>query len=425
MPKTCIMLQDKLRLLKGPIAQSTLRTSIALSLRLIVQAGTLLLVTRMLGPEQFGAFAGVAAMAVLMGTFSTFGTNLVLLGEVSKDSQQRDRVLSYAVPTTLIVGSSLFLIYLSICLVVLFETALPIFVVACIGATETILLPLFVLPVTVQLALERTAASQLLLIMPLALRMLAAVSVILVAPVDPLGMFALLYMLTALLALSFVRLYSQGAWLTVKQWRLARKEELRQSAGYAVLALTATAPGELDKMLAVKLLPLGVSGLYAAASRIVGAATLPVIALLLSVMPKLFRNSEKDPLQNKRLMNWIFASVFLYGMLLAGLLWMTAPVVELMFGEQYVGLGEMLKWLCVAAPGLALRMAAGSVLMSMSKSWMRAAFEVCGVLVLVVSSVVFFQHFGGKGMALALTVSEWTMAILGLYLALSRRVLKA
>jgi len=415
---------SKFALLKGPVAQATIRTSIVLSLRLFVQASILLLVTRMLGPEAFGAFAGVAAMAVLMGTLSTFGTNLVLLGEVSKDSGQAERVLSYAVPTTLITGTLLFLIYVSICLFVLSEAVLPILVVAFVGITEIILLPLFVLPVTVQLALERAAISQLLLMLPLSLRLLAAVSIFLWAPPDPLFVFAWLYMLTALLALFCVWFYDRDAWLSVNRWRLARRQDLRQSASYALLAITAMAPGELDKMLAVKLLPLSVSGLYAAASRIVGAATLPVIALLLSVMPKLFRNSAEDPVRNRRLVSWIFASVFLYGVVLAGGLWIAAPVVERVFGQQYIGLEEMIIWLCMAAPGLALRMAAGSVLMSMARPWMRAAFEVCGTVVLIVSSIVFCEHFGGKGIVLAVTLSEWSMAILGLYLALSQKAFK-
>ena len=48
----------------GPIARGTLRTTFVPGLRLPVQAGTLLLVARMLGPQQFGAFAGVAALMV-------------------------------------------------------------------------------------------------------------------------------------------------------------------------------------------------------------------------------------------------------------------------------------------------------------------------------------------------------------------------
>ena len=97
----------------GPIARSTLRTSAVLGLRLLIQAGTLLVIARMLGPDQYAAFAGIAALAVLLGTFSTFGTHLVLFAEVAKDPERRSHVLSYAVPTTLITGSILFFVYIA------------------------------------------------------------------------------------------------------------------------------------------------------------------------------------------------------------------------------------------------------------------------------------------------------------------------
>lgn len=401
-------------MLKGPIARATIRTSAVLGLRLIVQAGTLLLVARMLGPEQFGAFAGVAALAVLMGTFSTFGTHLVLLGEVSKEANQREHVLSYAVPTTLISGSLLFATYLAISFFWFSGMKLPLSVLVCIGITETILLPLFLLPAIEQLALEKTARSQLLMILPLSLRMLVAAGVVLAAPEQPLTVFAYLYMATAMLALAFMKLYSQDAWLTIKHWKLANRQQLKHSAGYATLALTAAGPSELDKMIAVKLLPLGVSGLYAAASRVIGAATLPVTALLLSALPRLFRDAESNPIQNQRLMNWIFVAVFLYSLILAGFLWLAAPVFEWLFGAKYTGVTEMLKWLCLAVPGLALRIAVGSVLMTMGKPWVRAGFEVFGMLILTFSAITLLPLFGGKGMALALASSEWGMATIGL-----------
>ncbi|MDE2175848.1 MAG: oligosaccharide flippase family protein, partial [Betaproteobacteria bacterium] len=96
----------------GPIAGATLRTSAVLGLRLFAQACTLLLVARMLGPHNFGAFAGVAALAVMLGTLSTFGTHIVLLAEVSRDPQRRAGVLPFALSTTLICGSLLFALYL-------------------------------------------------------------------------------------------------------------------------------------------------------------------------------------------------------------------------------------------------------------------------------------------------------------------------
>lgn len=401
------------KFLNGPIARSTIQTSFVLGLRLLVQAGTLLLVARMLGPEQFGAFAGIAALAVLLGTFSTFGTHLVLLGEMSKDATQRDAVLSYAVPTTLVCGTLLFALYLAICELLFSNISLPISALVCIGITETILLPLFLLPAIELLAVGKTARSQFITISPLALRMLAAVGVIVSAPETPLLVFAWFYIATALLALVIMKWYKASVWLTVKQWRIASKEQLKHSAGFAALAMTAAGPSEVDKMLAVKLLPVGVSGVYVAASRVVGAATLPVIALLLSAMPRLFRDNEEEVEQSKQLTLWIFAAIFIYSVCLATLLWLCAPILEWLFGTQYDGLADMLAWLCFAVPALALRYATGSILITMNKPWLRARFEVIGVIVLVVTSGLLISQMGVYAMPVALACSEWLMVIVG------------
>lgn len=401
-------------MLKGPIARATIRTSFVLGLRLIVQAGTLLLVARMLGPADYGAFAAIAALAVLMGTFATFGTHLVLLAEVSKDREQRAPVLRYAVPTTLISGSMLFMLYLAVGEFWLANAKVPLQVMACIGLTETLLLPLYLLPATEELALEKTARSQLLVIFPLTLRMVVAGIVMLLAPVQPLALFAWLYLATALLALVCMKVYKHDAWLQPKHWKLPNRAQLKHSVGYATLSLTAAGPSELDKMLAVKLLPLGVSGLYAAASRVIGAATLPVTALLLSALPRLFRQAGEHSAQSQRLNRWIYLSVLIYGLALAGLLWFAAPAVQWLFGSQYQGMDVMLRWLCLAVPGLVLRLTVASILMTQDKPWLRAGFEVFGMATLAIAAFALYPMFGPKGMALALAASEWGMVLAGM-----------
>lgn len=401
-------------MLKGPIARATIRTSFVLGLRLIVQAGTLLLVARMLGPADYGAFAAIAALAVLMGTFATFGTHLVLLAEISKKPDQRQPVLAYAVPTTLISGSVLFLLYLAAGQFWLANASVPLQVMACIGLAETLLLPLYLLPATEELALEKTARSQLLVIFPLALRMAVAGIVMLLAPAQPLVLFAWLYLATALLALVCMKVYKHDAWLQPKHWKLPNRAQLKHSVGYATLSLTAAGPSELDKMLAVKLLPLGVSGLYAAASRVIGAATLPVTALLLSALPRLFRQAGEQSAQSQRLNRWIYLSVLIYGMALAGLLWFAAPAVQWLFGSQYHGMGDMLRWLCIAVPGLVLRLTVASILMTQDKPWLRAGFEVFGMATLAIAAFALYPMFGSKGMALALAASEWGMVLIAM-----------
>lgn len=407
----------------GPIAAATLQTSLVLGLRLVIQAGTILLVARLLGAEQFGIFAGITALAVILGTFSTFGTHLLFLAEISKQPSQRTNILSYAVPTTLLNGSILLIIYLAIAHVLFSQNQDFSLLIICIGFAEIILLPLFLFPVTEKLAHEKTAFSQLITIYPLLLRFLSTLAIILFVQDYILNTFAYAYLGVAIFSLLTVKLIKKDAWLNHKAWCIPTQEQLKESSGYATLALTAAGPTELDKILAATLLPLGVGGIYVAASRVIGAATLPVIALLLSAMPRLFRESDQKQVKNSRLSKWIFLSVFIYGISLTLCLFFITPLFEWLFGKDYKGLAEMLKWVSLAIPGLALRITAGSILMTLNHPWWRAGFEFSGILCMISTSLLFIQNFGDIGMALAVACSEWLMAIIGMLMiiGLSRK----
>lgn len=403
-------------MMRGPIARATVRTSVVLGLRLLVQAGTLLLVARMLGPQHYGAFAGVAALAVILGTLSTFGMHLVLLGEVSREPARRQQVLRYAVPSTLLCGGILLAIYFLICTSIMKEASLPIRALVAIGVTEMWLQPLFSLPATEHLALGRIARSQLLTTLPLALRLAAAAMVFLLRPADPLVAYAYGYLVASLIALAAATATLPATWPAFQRWRLPTKAELRNAAGYAALNITGTSPEELDKTLAAKFLPLSASGLYAAGARVIGATTLPVVAMMLSALPRLFREGQDQVQRTTRLLRWIFGSALVYSVVLAVVLWLIAPVFVWLFGPKYQGIDHTIRWLCLAVPGVALRVAAGNVLMALGKPWMRVGFEVVGLGVLVVAAVILTAHLQFTGMPLALACSEWSMTIVGMIL---------
>lgn len=411
--------------MKGPIARGTIRTSFVLGLRLVVQAGTLLIVARMLGPDQFGAFAGVAALALILGTLSSFGTHLVLLKEVSCEPSRREAIFRYAVPTTLIFGGMLLLVYLVAGTLLLHASGIAIGVLLAIGITEMWLQPLFALPAAEHLALGRTARSQLLTTVPLALRLIAAAIVFLHGSSDPLAAYGYGYLLASLLALVIATRTMPAPWPAPRSWRLPSRSELRAAWGYAALNITAAGPSELDKTLATKLLPLEFAGLYAAGARVIGATTLPVMAMLLSALPRLFREGRNQPQRTTRLLRWIFAAALAYSFALAALLWFMAPIFVWLFGPKYQGIEQMIHWLTLAVPGIALRMAAGSVLMALGKPWMRVGFEVIGLIALVIAAILFTTQFGAIGMPLALACSEWVMAVLGGVIVWGNRKVKS
>lgn len=400
-------------MIRGPIARATLRTSAVLGLRLLAQAGTLLIIARLLGPHHFGAFAGVAALAVLMGTLSTFGTHLVLLREVSCEPQRRATVLPFALVTTLLCGSMLLAVYLLLTTTLFAHAGIAVSVLVLLGITELLLQPLLNLPGAELQGHGRIATSQLLATLPLALRLGAASAVWTLRPPDPLVAYAWGYFAASALTLLLAIRTLHDGWPPLRQWRLPRRHELRDAAGYAVLNLTANSPAELDKTLAAALLPLSLAGVYAAGARAIGALTLPVIALMLSALPRLFREAATDPVRSSNLLRWLFATAFGYSLLLAGTLWLAAPLFDLLFGVRYAGLGEAIRWLTLAVPGMALRIAAGSALMTLGKPWMRVSFELGGLVVLTLAALLLTAHWPTHAMPLALACAEWSMATLG------------
>jgi O-antigen/teichoic acid export membrane protein len=153
--------------------------------------------------------------------------------------------------------------------------------------------------------------------------------------------------------------------------------------------------------------------MYAVGARVIGAATLPVIAMMLSALPRLFREGQDQPKRTAQLLRWIFGATFAYSVALAAVLWFAAPVFVWLFGAKYQGLQHTIHWLTLVVPGMALRMAAGSVLMALGKPWMRVGFEVAGLVILVIAAAVLTANFGALGMPIALGCSEWTMAVIG------------
>ena len=399
--------------MSGNIASNTLRTSVVLAVRLAIQAAALLVITRLLGPEKFGAFAGVTALAVMLGALSSWGSHLVLLREVSRAPASGDEVLPFALGATVACGSLLLLAFLVCAGLFVSAKHIGFPVLLAIGAAEFWLQPMLMLASVDLQARGRIASSQLLLALPLVLRLAGAVLIALSSVANPLETYAVVYIVASVGAL-FVGIRSLARpWPSPSRWRLPNRHEWRDAGGFAALNVTAAGPAELDKTLALRLLPLPAVGLYAASARVDSATTLPVMAMMLSAVPRLFRGDPGQPQRTSRLVRWIFAIALAYGIVLAAVLQFAAPLVEWLFGARYIGMQQILHWQCLAVPGLTLRIAAGSALMALGRPWMRAGFELAGLVVMTIAAGLLTARFGTIGMPLALACSEWSMAAVG------------
>ena len=402
------LLASRLRkLLKGPIARATFNSSLMLGLRLVVQAGTLIVLARALGPAQFGAYMALGALAVLLGALASFGTHLTMLRDITRTPSLRDESLRLALGTTTLCGSGLLCLYGLLCTFWLHPVDAGITVIACLGVSELVFQPFLLIAAMERYGRGQVIRHQLLLVFPLALRMSIALTVRWLAPAYPLAVFAAGHLMAVVVALAVAVVMAPVSWPAPWRWRWPRAAEWRDAASYAFLNVSTSGVAELDKMLAGKLLAPSVAGLYSAASRVIGALVLPVIAMVLAAIPRLFRESGPN---GRRLHRWLFASALSYGVLAGLAIWLLCPLIQLIFGPRYAAMNEVIRWLAWGVPPISLRATAVNVLLTVDRPWLRTGLELSGWCVMAVVAWALAPTLGATGVALAVVCSEWLLA---------------
>jgi len=408
------MLERLTRFLRGPIASASIRTTGVLGLRLLFQAGHLIVLARLLDPSQFGLLAAVMASAMLLGKLATFGTQYPLLRNTAQCGHTAASVLSYAMPTTLTVGLILLSIFLpAACWLVPNQPDFGIWPLFAIATAELLTAPLITLFAMAQLGHSRIASSQLIQTLPLGLRFLATAVLFVAQPDQPLLLYATLYLGTSAITLTAVLCTKVANPPSIKAWRMPRLTELKEAASFGVMDVATAAPSEIDKAIAPYLLTPNLSGLYAVAGRTVGALTLPVSAMMLSALPRLFRSAK--PGRDDLLLRYTILFSLAYSIVLATALWWLGPFIGQLFGPGYTSSTEVLRVFCFAVPAMALRVVANNTLISLSKPIKRASCELLGVAALIISATALTQSFGAPGLALSYVISQWTITISGLW----------
>jgi len=404
-----------MRALKGALARSSMATTGILGLRVATQALTLVLVTRLLGPATYGSYMAAASLAVILGLLPNLGAGYVLMARAARDGADAIENWRYGWPLSLSVGSLLTLGFPFVASAVT-EGSLPLVDLALIGAAELLVTPLTLLLSFVLQARNRVAAGQMLLWIPMALRAVAAFICIIFFAQTPLHTFVILQAAAALLGLGLALVATHR--VAPLQWRPRRpsRDEWRSGAAYAAMHIVAANPTELDKIISPALLGAHAAGIYSATSRVMNAVVMPVVGMLVASQPRLFRHGAAPTQEGQRLVGLLGRISFGWGLLSAAALALGAPLLPYLLGNAFAETAATLPWVAMASPFMALRMAAGTVLVASGHPLRRLRFELTGIVLLALLLGSGARFFDVRGMAVGLTLGEAFMASYGWHL---------
>lgn len=404
----------------SPIAISTLQTSAIYTLRLIVQAGSLILLGNLLSAEQFALFAAISATAVILGSLTNLGMNLLLLKEVSNAPELLERIISYALPSILLASLAGLSIYIFIVLKVFHFGANNINAIVTIASSEIVITPIISLISAIHLSARRIWISQLLPILQNSLRLIVLILLLVSSSNNPLNLYLYSYMPTGLLALLLASITISHSWPPLFSWRLPKLSELKESIGFGSLNVVNIATTEIDKTLIIKLIPASAAGMYVIGMRVIGAFVLPITALLVSALPRLFTKKSN----NKSLVKWIFFVTLGYGLVAATVIWLAADIIGYLFHNHFNDLANIIRDMSLIIPGLVIKMAASNIFMTQKSSWYRLLYEITNILLLTTLFIAFCKIYGLQGAILAATCTEWIMGLSGWSLIVRKKLIQ-
>lgn len=374
--------------------------------RVVLQAGTLIVLARTLNASGYGALAGTVALFMAIGQFTGLGSGTALVRHIARGGEPDGRFVA-TVSACLTSGLVLFAVALPLSMTLL-PDVIPLPALACLAAAEIVAAPSLLPLVHRHLAEEQMFRSSAFGTLAPAARLAAALVVAALGIAD-ITTFAQLY-LCILATVSALALFVSWPRKTSTERSVSCRQAIREGLPYAVSGFAMTAGSELDKTVLLRVAGEVITGPYAAAYRIANAATLPVSALVLATSPRLFRGPSED---NHRLAAIMLMAVAAYAVIAATMLWLLAPFAPWLLGQGFISATPLLQALCVVVMTSSLRQYVVALLTTSNRQARRNMIELAGVGLSLLLLAWLVPLFGAYGAIAALAATDLAVIITG------------
>jgi O-antigen/teichoic acid export membrane protein len=366
---------------------------------------------RVFGAEGYGALAGTVALFMTFAQFAGLGSGIALTRHLSRNGELQGKLLA----TQHVYGVTSVVTFIVIWpgSVLLFAWTFSPATLGCLSAAELVVAPSLLPLVYRYLAEERlSAAGALLTVAPVA--RLAAIGAVAVYGSSRVSTFAIAYLGFLLIAVGIAMWRLWPVHKPVRSYTL--RATIREGLPFVVSNLAITAGGELDKTIMLRALGGVITGQYAAAYRIMQAATLPISSLVLAAAPRMFRAKQGSFDLFTKLMLVTLA----YALAASFMLVLISPLAHFVLGDDFSKSEIILRWLCIVLVTNCLRQVITAQLTTADLQQRRNLIELCSLAVSVLLLVTLVPKIGPFGAIVALAISDGSVIIAGGFLMFRR-----
>jgi O-antigen/teichoic acid export membrane protein len=339
-----------------------------------VQACYFILLARLLGADQYGVFVGAAAAVSLLSQYSTLGSGLVLVRQVSRNHDEFPEYWGNVLITTLSVGSVVILALAWLGKWMVGPASASVIVLVAVG--ECSCARLAEAGGQAFQAFEQLKLTAVLTSLTSITRLLTVVGMALVLHHATVRQWAI--------ASLFVSCLSAAAVVILVTARLGRpeinfhllRERALEGLGFSIAASTTSVYNDIDKAMLSRYGMLAANGIYAMAYRVIDISCTPIRALQSAAFPRFCQMGRNGALGSMALTRKLLGKTLPFGVLAAAVMFLAAPLIPYVIGGSFANSVSALRWLCLLPVFRSLHLGAGDALTGAGYQRYRTATQI-------------------------------------------------
>jgi O-antigen/teichoic acid export membrane protein len=385
------------RLKTRGLLRDTTHLSIGQGVRLLIQAAYFVLIARSLGPDAYGAFVTVVAMAALLGPFSGLGSPNLFIKNVRSGKRDAATCWGNGILTTVISGTVLSALGASMSWVLGLKT--PPFVTFIVCISDLVLVKVIDLAAFGFTALDRMTQTSIQSVVVSLLRLGGIATLIMVAHPLTLDRWAVVYLLTSLLGTAYGVAKGCQLWGRPATDLQALREDVTEGVFFSIAGSAATVYNDIDKIMLSRLANLAATGVYGAAYRVIDVTMTPVRSLAAAAYPQFFRKGAGGMAATYPYALSLIAKTTLYGLLASAGLWLLAPALPHVLGSSYEAVVPAVRWLALIPLLRCIHSFLADALSGAGLQPVRTSIQASVAVVNVVANLVILPRYSWRGAA--------------------------
>lgn len=188
--------------------------------------------------------------------------------------------------------------------------------------------------------------------------------------------------------------------------------EVTQGFFFSVSLSSQTIYNDIDKTMLASMSTLAATGIYGAAYRIIEVAMIPVLSLLGATYAQFFRRGATGIRGSLSFAKKIVPFSGGYGLLAAAGVWICAPIVPLLLGEEYRDSVNALRWLAPLIFFKALQFFAADTLTGAGLQGVRTALQASFAGANALMNLWLIPLYSWKGAALSSLITDGLLVVI-------------